>query len=62
LDESAEEGRYNTFFLKKEPVLRKDENRNMDGRNEKTLYNRKKNFMLLVLPKSEGGDEEIKYK
>ena len=27
---SAEEGRYNTFFLKKEPVLRKDENRNMD--------------------------------
>jgi hypothetical protein len=32
---SAEEGRYNTFFLKKEPVLRKDENRNMDGRNEK---------------------------
>jgi hypothetical protein len=35
LDESAEEGRYNTFFLKKEHVLRKDENRNMDGRNEK---------------------------
>jgi hypothetical protein len=31
-------------------------------KNEKTLYNRKKNFMLLVLPKSEGGDEEIKYK
>jgi hypothetical protein len=29
-------------------------------RNEKTLYNRKKNVMLLVLPKSEGGDEEIK--
>ena len=47
--ESAEEGRYNTFFLKKdkplqglrgrgaEPhtVLRKDENRNMDSGNEK---------------------------
>ena len=28
--------------------------------NEKTLYNRKENFMLLVLPKSEGGDEEMK--
>jgi len=29
--------------------------------NEKTLHNnRKENFMLFVLPKSEGGDEEIK--